>query len=285
MTTQDRSFTIAGSRTGFLLAHGLGGTPLELRMAAKGIASGGFTVHCCQLAGHCGTEEELLATTWQQWYASVEAALSKLEAVCDTIIVGGLSIGAILALRLAALQPERVHGVACFAPTLWYDGWTIPKHQFLLRWLWFLPQAKRYRFPEREPYGVKDERMRAFVTKSIAGGDTGVAGHPSTHALSLYQFWKLADDMKPRLPSIKRPVFIAHPREDDLASLKNAFYLQERLGGLVEMLVLDDSYHIVTIDRQWKTVVDRTIKFAQGIEQHRPRGEVAQDKTNAIAAE
>jgi carboxylesterase len=127
--------------------------------------------------------------------------------------------------------------------------------------------------------------MRAFVTKSIAGGDTGVAGHPSTHALSLYQFWKLADDMKPRLPSIKRPVFIAHPREDDLASLKNAFYLQERLGGLVEMLVLDDSYHIVTIDRQWKTVVDRTIKFAQGIEQHRPRGEVAQDKTSAIAAE
>ena len=96
-------------------------------MAAKGIASGGFTVHCCQLAGHCGTEEDLLATTWQQWYASVEAALSKLEAVCDTIIVGGLSIGAILALRLAALQPERVHGVACFAPTLWYDGWTIPR--------------------------------------------------------------------------------------------------------------------------------------------------------------
>src|SRR5215469_8961603 len=85
MTTKDRSFTIAGSRTGFLLVQGLGGTPLELRMAAKGIASGGFTVHCCQLAGHCGTEEELLATNWPQWYASVEAALTKLEAVCDTI--------------------------------------------------------------------------------------------------------------------------------------------------------------------------------------------------------
>ena len=136
----------------------------------------------------------------------------------------GLSIEAILALRLAAQQPERVHGVACFAPTLWYDGSTIPKHQFLLRWLWFLPPAKRYRFAEREPFGIKDERMRAFVIKSMAGGDTGVAGHPSTHALSLYQFWMLADDIKPKLKDIKRPVFIAHPREDDLASLKNAFY-------------------------------------------------------------
>ena len=78
MTAGDRSFAIAGSRTGFLLVHGLGGTPLELRMTAKGIASGGFTVHCCQLAGHCGTEEELLATNWPQWYASVEAARAAL---------------------------------------------------------------------------------------------------------------------------------------------------------------------------------------------------------------
>src|SRR5271169_6574334 len=182
--TTDRSFSIPGSRTGFLLVHGLGGTPLELRMTAKGIAASGFTVHCCQLPGHCGTEEELLATTWRDWYASVEAALTKLEGQCDTVIVGGLSIGAILALRLAALHPKRVDGVACFAPTLWYDGWTIPRTQFLLRWLWFMPPAKRYRFSEREPFGIKDERMRAFVMKSFASGDSGVAGHASTHALS-----------------------------------------------------------------------------------------------------
>lgn len=285
MTTIDRSFTIAGSRTGFLLVHGLTGTPLELRMTAKGIASGGFTVHCCQLAGHCGTEEELLQSKWEEWYASVEAALEKLESSCDTVIVGGLSVGALLALRLAAFHPQRVHGVACFSPTLWYDGFTIPKQQFLLRWLWFLPQAKRYRFEEREPFGVKDERMRAFVIKSLASGDAGAAGHPSTHALSLYQFWKLADDVKPRLPEIKRPVFIAHPRVDDLASLKNAFYLQKKLGGLVEMLVLDDSYHLITIDRQWKVLVDRVIRFAQGIEQSRPRSASSTASSRAIAAE
>jgi carboxylesterase len=282
--TTDRSFSIPGSRTGFLLVHGLGGTPLELRMTAKGIAASGFTVHCCQLPGHCGTEEELLATTWRDWYASLEAALTTLEGQCDTVIVGGLSIGAILALRLAALHPNRVDGVACFAPTLWYDGWTIPRTQFLLRWLWFMPPAKRYRFSEREPYGIKDERMRAFVMKSFASGDSAVAGHASTHALSLYQFWNLADDVKPRLSTIKQPVFIAHPRDDDLASLKNAFYLQERLGGLVETLVLDDSYHIVTIDRQWKVLVDRTVRFAQAIEQHRDRAAMPIG-ARAIAAE
>ena len=36
MTTKDRSFTIPGSRTGFLLAHGLGGT-LQSFSVASGI--------------------------------------------------------------------------------------------------------------------------------------------------------------------------------------------------------------------------------------------------------
>jgi carboxylesterase len=49
--------------------------------------------------------------------------------------------------------------------------------------------------------------------------------------------------------------------------------------------VLDDSYHIITIDRQWKILVDRTIRFAQGIEQHRPRSGLPVDGTSAIAAE
>ena len=35
------------------------------------------------------------------------------------------------------------------------------------------------------------------------------------------------------------------------------------------MLVLDDSYHIVTIDQQWKVLVDHAIRFAQAIERHR----------------
>ena len=71
MITTDHSFTIGDGRTGFLLIHGLGGTPLELKFVAKGLARQGFTVHCPQLAGHCGDESDLLATDWRDWYASV----------------------------------------------------------------------------------------------------------------------------------------------------------------------------------------------------------------------
>src|SRR5215470_4943952 len=111
MTTIDRSFKVGKGRTGFLLIHGLGGTPVELKFVAKGLARHGFTVHCCQLAGHCGTEADLLATSWPDWYASAAAALDRIRQECDTVIVGGLSMGAVLALHLAAERGKDVHGL------------------------------------------------------------------------------------------------------------------------------------------------------------------------------
>ena len=50
--TPDRSLFLPGGRVGILLIHGLGGTPVELRFIAQGLARAGHTVYCCQLAGH-----------------------------------------------------------------------------------------------------------------------------------------------------------------------------------------------------------------------------------------
>src|SRR5258707_15877515 len=95
MGVVDRSLFLPGNRVGVLLIHGLGGTPLEVKSIARGLNASGFTVHCCQLAGHCGSEEDLLATDRHDWFRSVEEALTRLEQRCSTIVVGGLSMGAI----------------------------------------------------------------------------------------------------------------------------------------------------------------------------------------------
>ena len=92
---------------GVLLIHGLGGTPIELRFIAQSLARAGHTVYCCQLAGHCGTPEELRRSTWQEWYASVEAAHDRLREHCDIIVAGGLSMGGILATHLAQQPPRQ----------------------------------------------------------------------------------------------------------------------------------------------------------------------------------
>lgn len=267
MTTIDRSFTVGKGRTGFLLIHGLGGTPVELKFVAKGLARRGFLVHCCQLAGHCGSEADLVATTWHDWYASVVTAFDELRAQCDTVVVGGLSMGGVLALHLAAQRPSEVHGLVLYAPTLWYDGWSTPWYRFILQFaLWSsFGQAivrRVYRFTEGEPYGIKDPAIRGVVLAAMKSGDSAQAGILTTPGDSVCQLYNLVQVVQRELRDITTPALIIQAREDDLSSLKNAEYLQRQMGGLVGTIVLDDSYHIVTVDRQRDLLIESTMAFA-----------------------
>lgn len=280
----DRSYMIEGGPVGVLLIHGLGGTPVELREVARRLAATGATVACCQLAGHCGTEAELAATRFEDWYASVEAALSELEARCERIVAGGLSMGALLAALLAAREPQRVDGVVMLAPTLSYDGWSIPRYRFLLRLLIDTPLGRKYRFMEREPYGLKDERARAVIVRALQRGSSAEAGNPGTPSAALRQLWRLVATLKPLLPSVGQPAFIAHARHDDVASFDNAVHLQRHLGGPVECLVLDDSYHLVTLDRQKHLVGDRVAAFIEAVSRPQGPGLPAKPRTRAAAA-
>lgn len=260
MAIVDRSFLIERGPVGVLLIHGLGGTPIEMREVARKLAAAGHTVLCCQLEGHGGGSQELAATDFEAWYDSALRALTLLEERCETVLVGGLSMGAVLAALLAARQPERVKGLIMLAPTLRYDGWSIPWYSFLLRLLIDTPLGRRYQFVEREPYGVKDQRIRAVIVRALRQGG-GEAGLPATPAPALRQLWRLVATLKPLLPSIRQRTLLVHAREDDIASLKNALLLQRRLGGLVESLVLEDSYHLVTLDRQHHLVTARVVDF------------------------
>jgi carboxylesterase len=263
---EDRSQFIPGGRVGVLLIHGLGGTPVELRFIANGLARAGCTVYCCQLAGHCGTPEELRRSTWPEWYESVEAAHDRLKEHCDVILAGGLSMGGILAIHLAQNRPKGVHGLLLFAPTLKLDGWSMPWHSVFLQYVRPLPVKFEFDLAERDPYGIKDERVRRLVVASMQSGNTGEAGIFSTPMRSLAHFNSLVAAVKPTLRKVRQPALIVHPRDDDMASLKNAQYLQANLGGLVDTLILDDSYHIVTLDQQRHIVAERTQRFVRGVE-------------------
>lgn len=265
MTIVDRSTLHRGGRVGFLLVHGLGGTPVEMRFVAQGLARAGYTVSCCQLAGHCAGAEVLRDSNWQQWYASVEAAHDALKEHCDVVIAGGLSMGGMLAALLALNRPSEVHGLAFYAPTLWMNGWSMPWYARILRYIRPSRLNIHVDLAEREPYGIKDERIRSFVVQSMLGSDSSEAGVFSTPVRAFANFNCVVDQVKPRLGQIKAPALILHPREDDIADIDNAMYLQRHLGGPVDMTVLDDSYHIITVDRQRHVVIDKSVTFARAL--------------------
>ena len=108
--------------------------------------------------------------------------------------------------------------------------------------------------------------MRALVVSSMQSGDAGQAGVFSTPLRSFANFNALVSVVKRDLGKVRQPALIVHPRDDDMASLKNAHYLQTHLGGLVDTLVLDNSYHMVTLDQQRHIVAERAASFVEWLQ-------------------
>jgi carboxylesterase len=152
--------------------------------------------------------------------------------------------------------------MALFAPTLKLDGWGVPWYNRLFALVtqkWF---ADLIPFTERDPYGIKDPRVRALVTAAIQSGDSSQAGQLSNPGSVMLEMRWLINEVRREIPRIAQPALILHPRDDDRASIGNAFHLQRYLQGPVETCVLEDSYHVITLDRQRRLVIDRTADFA-----------------------
>lgn len=266
-------FYLEGGPLGVLLIHGLTGTPMEMRLLGKGLNSAGFTVHGMQLAGHCGDTDDLLATGWRDWYASVEAAADALRSKVDHLFVGGLSMGALLALKLAAERPGQVAGVGVYGATFRYDGWSIP---WLARLSFLLPFAKKVGlgrnrvFLEQPPYGLRDERLREQVSAAMRSGDSTIAGLLGNPWHSLADLYQLSARVRRQLHQVTSPCLVAHASDDDVASVRNAELVLRGVSAPSELLLLEDSYHMITIDKQRRTLIERSARFFQAVAaQHR----------------
>ena len=261
---QRTDFFFPGGRSGVLLIHGLTGTPMEMRLLGKGLNHAGFTVHGMQLAGHCGTTEDLLATGWRDWYASVEQAADDLLGKVDHLFVGGLSMGALLALKLAAERPRQISGVGVYGATFCYDGWSIPRLarlSFMLPLLKKLGIGRQRSFMEQPPYGIRDERLRAQISGAMLSGDSAAAGLPGNPWYSLAELHELAASVRRELPQVVAPCLVAHASEDDVASIKNAQLVMREVSAPAELLLLKDSYHMITVDKERRTLIERSATF------------------------
>lgn len=256
-----------GSRIGFLLLHGLAGTPAEMKIVGKRLNRLGFTVLCPLLAGHCASEEELIATNWTDWAQSAANAFDQLAEQTDAVFVGGLSAGAVLSLYLAQRRPNKVRGLALYSITLRYDGWTIPKLRFLLPLLLRLPYiGKRYRFEEAFPYGIMNDALRNRILTQMRSGNAAAAGFTATPGVSVRELLGLVAAVKKDLPKVTTPSLLIHAKNDDIAGVQNnALYVQKQVNGPSELLLLDNSYHMITVDQERDKVCEATARFAANL--------------------
>jgi carboxylesterase len=262
---KDYSFTFEGGSTAVLLIHGLTGTPSEMKGIGKAISKHGFTVHGVQLSGHCGDEQDLIQTGWRDWNESVETAFDCLRKYYRTVFVGGLSMGALLSLNLGAARQSQVAGLLLYSTTLFYDGWAIPKKRIFLKPALALGFAGLIRFEENFPFGLKNTRTRERISRFMLRGDSSVAGNVATPGKSLVQLEQLISRTKRILPKVRTPTLVMHARDDDMSSLRNANYVVRNIGGNVEKVILENSYHMLTLDNDRDELVKRSVSFMRRV--------------------
>ena len=258
----DRSFELEGDGCkGVLLIHGLTGAPSEMRPVARRLHRAGFAVSAPQLAGHGEDEAALLKTSWRDWLASVRAAYHRLARQVDEVYVAGICVGGALGLALCAEAPE-IRGAAAYSMTFEYDGWNMPRFAVaapVIQFVANLPLVRRLSWEETYPYGLKDLRLRELASRAP---DTLIEGSIDRLPLgALYEMYRLARHVERAGPDIRTPTLIVHAREDDMADLRNAYRLRDALAGPTRLEVLEDSYHMIHVDKERGRVGDMTAAF------------------------
>lgn len=253
------------ARIGVLLIHGLTGTPAEMRLLGKGLNKQGFTIYGVQLAGHCAAMEDLVTSRWTDWLSSVESGLQRFGRHVDHVVVAGLSMGSLLSLAVAQKHPDKVAGVGALSTTFRYDGWSIPSYTrlaFLLPLFRLLGIGRNSVFMEAPPYGIKDEALRARVVEQMNSGDSSAAGLPGNPWWSVIELRALSAHVMKNLPQLRSPCLVLHAKEDDISSVSNAYDIERiAVNAKVELVLLDNCYHMITIDRERRTVIAKLNDF------------------------
>jgi carboxylesterase len=179
-----------------------------------------------------------------------------------TVSVGGLCIGAVLALSVAAEVGEEVSGLSLLSTTLFYDGWSIPWYRFLLPLGYYTPFRYIYAYKEREPFGLKNEQLRRWVAREMAHKTSSIAGASKLTLPAVHEAELMIKSVKSRLHQITSPALIIHAEEDDVSTTRSVDFVTDHIGSdRVVKIILHDSYHMITLDNEREHVADETIKF------------------------
>jgi carboxylesterase len=235
-----------GGPIGALVLHGFTGSPDTLRPQAEAFAAAGFTVLAPRLPGHGTSIEDMCTTGWADWSGEVERAYADLASRCEQVVVVALSMGGTLALWLAARHPEIAGLVTINAA------------------------VKPFIQEERDFVALMldaGDEIAPSIGADLAAPDARERAYEGTPLRPLLSLWDAIDELQAQLPTITCPVLVMNSAVDHVVMPPDevAEHLASRLGGPVERLVLERSYHVATLDHDKDLICERAVAFAQKV--------------------
>lgn len=215
-----------GNAVGVLVVHGFTGSPCSMRPVATALADEGYTVTLPRLPGHGTTVQDMITTGWADWIGEVELAYQALAMACEKVFVIGLSMGGTLTLELATKHAEIAGIVVINAPST------------------------------TDPDMV--DQVRAFVSggaettesigNDIAMPDVNEVSYDETPLAPLLSMFEAVEALQGQLSNIAMPTLLITSKQDHVVDPANSQNTADSITAVAERLILEDSYHVATLD-------------------------------------
>jgi carboxylesterase len=233
--------SIDGGPNGALVLHGFTGNCNSMRGIAHALADVGFTVELPLLPGHGTTVEDMNTTSWTDWSAAAEEALGKLQARVDgKVVVVGLSMGGSLTAWLGTRHSELA-GLAFINAAITMPPEMVEGVQAMLD---------------------AGEKYLEGIGSDIADPESTESAYAQTPLKPLLSLLEAEESTHPNLGSITCPSLIITSRQDHVVPPTNSDDLANSVGGPVERIWLDRSYHVATLDYDKADVEKEVVEFA-----------------------
>ncbi len=234
---------------GFLLLHGLTGTPSEMLYLGEQLHDEGFHVFIPLHPGHGTNIKELNRTTWQDIYASVEKLYLEIRDNFDDVFVAGLSMGGVLALKLAMDYNGEIKGAASLSTPMQFAGWK-PKV--------FLPLA---RFTGLKHIYPDLPKLEDDVADKEDMEDTHVC-YDRVSIKAAISIVKLMKIVRSKLPKVTTPLIVMQSKLDTTVEFKSVDIIYNGVSSSIKKrVILENSLHTITVDVEKDKVAKSVIDF------------------------
>lgn len=237
-------FFFRGNDIGVLVCHGFTGTTQSMRYLGEQLHAAGYTVIGPRLKGHGISPAAMARTTAADWIESVDEALAELRKTCTQIVMTGLSMGGTLTLFTAASHAEVIKGAIPINAVVQIGSADMAALAF------------GQGLPDTVP-GIGSD-LKDPNSKELAYAQVPVPAFRQVYALAA-----VTHDL---LPRVKCPTLVITSREDHVVNPGNGPRIAGGVGSSrVEMLWLDNSYHVATIDHDKDLIAQRATAFIKSI--------------------
>ena len=216
-----------------------------MRPLAEVLADAGIAVELPRLPGHGTDTEDMVETGWDDWLTEAERALEAVQARTPSgrVVIVGLSMGGALTAALVQGHPELAGIVLINTPVA-------------------APAELATAVEEMLAGGIE---VMDSVGGDIADPDADEASYDETPLGPLLTMIMAGQDVRARLPEIQVPALVITSRQDHVVNPEDSDILAAELGGPVERLWLEKSFHVATLVYDKAEVESATLAFAQRV--------------------